>query len=190
MTQPTAVPRRRRVRPCHIRSCAGEGNCPRRLRVGRRMPSSFRRRRVLRLAAPARPAMFGDRVPLGDAPEGRCAEVGEVLQLKEGTVIRTCRFESAQQLQPNQTHWRAIVGPVRTGCVLRTSGQRNHLAVHSITFASCSPSAVAPDLIKSPLSEEVTLACCRGMAKLTRRGCCLDRVLRNSSSQMSGGRLS
>jgi hypothetical protein len=79
--------------------------------AGRRMPSSFRKRRVLRLAAPARPAMFRERVPLGDATEGRCTEVGEVLQLKEGTVIRTCRFESAQQLQPNRTHWRAIVGP-------------------------------------------------------------------------------
>lgn len=44
--------------------------------------------------------MLYEDVPLRDAREGGCTEIGKILHLKKGIVIRTYLFQSAQQIPP------------------------------------------------------------------------------------------
>ena len=75
------------------------------------MLSSFRNRCTLLFAVLTRLAMFYESVPLGDANEGGCTEISEVLRLKKGVVIWTCLFQSTQQIHPNGTSGKSIVCP-------------------------------------------------------------------------------
>ena len=88
---------RRRTRPySHELSCEGEQRCQRRLGFGRWMLSSFHKRCTPLLAVFTRLAMLGESVPLQDASERGCIQIGKVLRLKKAIVIRACLFKSAQ----------------------------------------------------------------------------------------------
>jgi hypothetical protein len=64
------------------------------------MLSSFRKCSTPLPAVSTRPAMLCESVPLGDAVEGRCTEINEVLHVKKSVVIRPCLLKLAQQIPP------------------------------------------------------------------------------------------